>query len=501
MSTFFKYLGHAGFWIRTDKSDFLMDPWFSPNGAYYSGWYQWPPNQKILANIIQEISYSDKKLFIYLSHEHEDHFCEYTLENITKNKKATFIIPDFEDKNFENTIRKKFNNYNKLLVIKDKKTTVLEDFKVTLFVDDKGINHDSAILFNNKKFTFFNQNDCKMFDRFEEVIRINSKIDYYACQFSGANWHPSTFIMDENLKKTISEKRNLQKFKTIEKSIKKLSCSNYIASAGPVCFLDPEEDYINKNIYNFPNSKNLYDFLKINIKENNTNYNFLSPYPGDFINEKNQVANSKYYNIKSYRKEFYKGRPVLNVKMQDIIKFLNKKLNSIKPIIHLCNFQAPIIFSLNNQHFIVDFDKVKIKIIEENDFPEIYLRVFAPEWWYNLMVNNISGQSLCLTMSPRILRINEYCIFQNLFLFTNLTDIVIAFKQTLNISNKRCVVQCNGINFEINRYCPHQGADLQNSTIENNILTCPRHNISFDLSNDGKALDGIKLSLQAKKIS
>jgi len=117
MSTFFKYLGHAGFWIRTDKSDFLMDPWFSPNGAYYSGWYQWPPNQKLLANIIQEISYSDKNLFIYLSHEHEDHFCEYTLENITKNKKATFIIPDFEDKNFENTIRKKFNNYNKLLVI------------------------------------------------------------------------------------------------------------------------------------------------------------------------------------------------------------------------------------------------------------------------------------------------------------------------------------------------------------------------------------------------
>ena len=39
------------------------------------------------------------------------------------------------------------------------------------------------------------------------------------------------------------------------------------------------------------------------------------------------------------------------------------------------------------------------------------------------------------------------------------------------------------------------------STIENNILTCPRHNISLDLSNDGKALDGIKLSLQAKKIS
>jgi len=54
-----------------------------------------------------------------------------------------------------------------------------------------------------------------MFDRLEEVIRINNKIDYYACQFSGANWHPSTFIMDENLKKTISKKRNLRSIWTI----------------------------------------------------------------------------------------------------------------------------------------------------------------------------------------------------------------------------------------------------------------------------------------------
>ena len=83
-----------------------------------------------------------------------------------------------------------------------KKTTVLEDFEVTIFVDDNGINHDSAILFENKEFTFFNQNDCKIFDRLEEVIKVNDKIDYYACQFSGANWHPSTFIMDEKLKKT-----------------------------------------------------------------------------------------------------------------------------------------------------------------------------------------------------------------------------------------------------------------------------------------------------------
>ena len=67
MSNIFQYLGHAGFFISNDNYDFIMDPWFSPKGAYYSGWYQWPPNQYILENIIKEISDNEKKLYIYIT--------------------------------------------------------------------------------------------------------------------------------------------------------------------------------------------------------------------------------------------------------------------------------------------------------------------------------------------------------------------------------------------------------------------------------------------------
>ena len=442
-----------------------------------------------------------KKNYIYISHEHEDHFCNFTLQKLADIKKITFIIPYYEEKSFEKSIKEKFKDNNTILVIKDNESFLFEDSKITLFVDDKGINHDSAIFYESAKFNFFNQNDCKIFDRLDEVKKINKNIDFYACQFSGANWHPSTFIMDENLKNNISNKRNFQKFQNIKESIKKLACRNYIASAGPVCFLDPKEDFINRNIYNFPDSEQLHAFLKKEDKNNYINYNFLFPQPGDLIDNNKHEEISKVYDIKKYRNEFYSGRPVLKVKNKEIINFLNKKLNKIKHLINLCNFQGPIVFSLNNENYILNFDEVKIKIISENDLPKKYLRIFAPEWWYNLMVNNISGQSLCLTMAPRILRNNEYCIFQNLFLFTNLNDIVIAFEQTLNISNKRCIVICGSLKYEINRYCPHQGADLKNIKVKNNILTCPRHNISFDLSNEGKALNGIELSLKAKKIN
>ena len=75
------------------------------------------------------------------------------------------------------------------------------------------------------------------------------------------------------------------------------------------------------------------------------------------------------------------------------------------------------------------------------------------------------------------------------------------FNQTLNLNEKRCIVKLDdNCKYEINQFCPHQGADLKNIKIIDGILTCPRHNISFDIKQGGKALNGINLTLNAKKI-
>jgi len=308
--------------------------------------------------------------------------------------------------------------------------------------------------------------------------------------------------MREKEKKNISQTRNKQKFTNIAESILKLSPKNYIASAGPVCFLDPEEDYINLNIYNFPHSNELFKYLKPYFKNNNIKCKLLSPSPGEVIEDKIQNTSlpSK-KDIVNYRKKFFQGRPNLQVESKEIISFLNKKLRKIKNYIGSCDFQGPLIMTLNNINYLIDFDHVKIIITQEFFFPQAYMRIIASDWWFKLMVNNESGQNLCLTMHPRIIRNNKYCVFQNLFLFSNLDDIKIVFEQTLNFNEQRCIVKLNnGCKFEINQFCPHQGADLKNVKIINGILTCPRHNISFDLNQKGKALNGINLTLNAKKI-
>ena len=55
--------------------------------------------------------------------------------------------------------------------------------------------------------------------------------------------------------------------------------------------------------------------------------------------------------------------------------------------------------------------------------------------------------------------------------------------------------------FEINRFCPHNGADLCNAEINSdNYLVCPRHGLKFDLINKGS--DKLsKTTINSKKIS
>ena len=70
---------------------------------------------------------------------------------------------------------------------------------------------------------------------------------------------------------------------------------------------------------------------------------------------------------------------------------------------------------------------------------------------------------------------------------------------SLDIPNERIVVtDINGNDYEINRFCPHQGADLCNAEINNNNeLICPRHGWRFDLTRFGRDHAG-RTSISAK---
>ena len=56
----------------------------------------------------------------------------------------------------------------------------------------------------------------------------------------------------------------------------------------------------------------------------------------------------------------------------------------------------------------------------------------------------------------------------------------------IETNQERIVVEANGTRYAVDRYCPHQGGDLQPGWVEEGrFLTCARHQWQFDLENDG----------------
>ena len=97
------FLGHAGFMYETENEILLMDPWMSTTGAFDSSWYQFPSNHLLGDDVRKLIETTDKKVYIYISHEHQDHFDLDFLSKIPKYTKI--IIPSYKDKTFRNEIK------------------------------------------------------------------------------------------------------------------------------------------------------------------------------------------------------------------------------------------------------------------------------------------------------------------------------------------------------------------------------------------------------------
>ena len=76
----------------------------------------------------------------------------------------------------------------------------------------------------------------------------------------------------------------------------------------------------------------------------------------------------------------------------------------------------------------------------------------------------------------------------NIFIYSDSGNIEENYLLTRNISKERMDIKKeNGEIFEIDRFCPHQGADLCNAKITpDNMLICPRHGWKFDLNKDGE---------------
>ena len=513
-----KFIGHAGFMYSTNNEILLMDPWMSKNGAFDSSWFQFPSNHSLGDEIRQEVESTTKEVYIYISHEHKDHFDVDYLKTLNLSK-VNFITPKFRRDHVASVLEKL--DPKSVTTPIDSEVLNIGKMEIRLFLDDQEIVRDSAlglIDFEND-FTFLNLNDCKVYDRVDELKSIYKKFDVFTCQFSGAVFHPVCYEYPEKKYKEISESKVYGKFSSVKNLISKFKPNLYVPAAGPPVFLDPNLISINYeevNIFSSPFKFKNY------LSEEMPNLNVEVPVPGSSFKKiengitidhpiENPESLYEMETIESYANEYRyvfeeRENQKINYEPQEVqnrlLVELNSKLNNfnIEQSMDVC-----MVFNLNeilDTSIIIDFKNKSINIENKNNIDSLSSYEISSSTGDvgRLLDGYLNWEDFMLSFRHRLKRTPDiYQVAINGFLTMEKEDVPDFVDNLMRLQNQRerITVEVGGVLYSIDKYCPHQGSDLTTHQIEDDrYLICPKHRWTFDLENDGNAV-GVDATINA----
>lgn len=499
------YLGHAGFLVETDQSIVVTDPWLSREGAFDSAWFQFPCNHHLADELREKLSSSQKQVFVYISHEHRDHFDPAFLRTLPAEKIA-FLVPRFNRPALREHLKKLAPR--SLIACSHGQAIPLPGGMAKLYLDDSGLNRDSAILVKANGNSFLNLNDCKLYDEVSAIRMQEGPISVLTCQFSGATWHPTCYDYAADEYERISRQKLLGKFEMVARAIEAVQPQVYVPSAGPACFLDPALLHLNFEPVNiFPRAPQFLDFLRGRLS--NPGLKLMEVMPGDTLAGdgwdlcvigSERVSEDNFHDyMHSYAArygDFFASRhsahsagesPLL---LERLKSALQAKLDAF--VMH-DRITVPLYFILSDfgpQRLRIDFPLGRIEYVAEIREPDFY-SIEAPSWQIARILNRaITWEEFALTFRMRLNRRPD--VYQTLiqgFLLMEPEDMNWFCARLLDIEQrrKRIIVEANGTHYSIDRYCPHQGADLSQGWLaEGNLWTCPRHRWQFNLDKEGQ---------------
>jgi UDP-MurNAc hydroxylase len=500
------FLGHAGFLVETTHAIVVMDPWLSPAGAFDSGWFQFPCNHHLAPWVREKLQDTQKDRYIYISHEHRDHFDTDFLTSLPDSG-FQFIVPHFHRAALRTELTKKHSA--RVISCRHRQQIDIQGGSLRLYLDDSGVNRDSCILMKADGQSFLNMNDCKLHDELPAIVRDEGPVSAFACQFSGATYHPTCYDYPRDEYERISRHKRDSKFQMVQRAIETTSARVYLPSAGPACFLDPELLEINFEPCNiFPRASQLIRHLRENLPASP----LLVPemMPGDVLHvEENRVEfkaeqrideeNFESY-VRSYaaryRNYFSDRQPRVSPREMDrIIERLRIELqNKLAALTLHDRIDVPLFFALSDYDgkvLRIDFPKRRVDEAPSIDASGNYYSVKAPSWQIARVLDGLTTwEEFALTFRMRLNRKPD--VYQTLiqgFLLMEPEDMNWFCGRLLEIEQRRnrAIIDAGGTRYSIDRLCPHQGADLTQGCLQDGRLwTCPRHRWQFALDKDGQ---------------
>lgn len=500
------YLGHAGFCVETAEAVIVMDPWLSPYGAFDSGWFQFPRNHHLASLVETKLADPTRARFLYISHEHNDHFDPVFLHSL-RARGFTVVIGRFKRRALEHA----FAEYAcaGVVVADDQQEVPIPGGSLTLFVDDTGLNRDCGILVDADGQTFLNINDCKIYDRLSEIVGGHGPIDVFACQFSGATWHPTCYQYPRPTYERISRAKMYSKFESVTQAIETVQPRMYLPSAGPPCFLDPDLMHLNFEPVNiFPRAPEFITYLNRRLP----GCPITSPpiAPGDVIDVasasviaegREHVPEEEFeHYVRGYAAEYREYFADLRqeqsaTETDDLLDRLRSELlRKVRRLRSRERMRRSLFFALSDvpgAELEVDFLHATVERVSESGHPDQYYRISAPRWALRHVLDGfLTWEEFSLSFRARLER--EPDLYQTLlqgFLILEAEDLDWFSEHLISLEERgeRTTVTVNGRRFSIGAVCPHQGGDLRKGWPgEGTTWTCPRHGWQFDLDNAGR---------------
>jgi hypothetical protein len=178
---YLRFLNHSCIELVTPNTTILCDPWFT-GSAFSDGWSLLHDNSHDINNLSFD--------YIWISHEHPDHFSIPTINTLKKSK--NFLFQKTKDQKVKKFLESKGHNVIELI---NKKLTKVGDLEIAIITCDS---YDSILIakFPNG-IVVVNINDARVdqndFVKFEikpfiKQLYGEREIDLLAFQYSYANW-------------------------------------------------------------------------------------------------------------------------------------------------------------------------------------------------------------------------------------------------------------------------------------------------------------------------
>jgi UDP-MurNAc hydroxylase len=507
-------LGHAGLKVETARTRLLVDPWFSPEGAFQASWFPYPDN----SHLLDELSLRDA-VAVVISHEHLDHVDPWFLARVPS--QVPVIIPRYPSP----VLRHKIESAGSRTIVEVEPWEPVEvaDGTSVFFVSEQSpMNHDSAIVIQGDGQTLLDLNDARLFAmQFRSIRqRVAGTIDIFTFQGAGASWYPICYEYPKEKRDRLCGEKRTAKLQYVAKCLELLEPLVAVPFAGPSAFLDPQLFRHNAQMEDgiFPDQQQVADWLGQRGYPNS-----VVLLPGDTwdLDARTKDDDPRWIGFSfadrwSYLEAYAERRAphvraVLNRYPEPVESLWDQFRMYFERLLSMSSYFNDKIGMRVGFHihgsgggdWAVDF-RPGYERVDKDAQACSYRYSFASKWLPSLVNGSTPWEDFFLSMRFRSHRTpdlyNDHLLGLLKFAEPGALDAVESFERSLEL-DERITLHSNDRAYSVSRYCPHAGNDLLKTgeVLPGGVLRCLAHHYEFDLKT-GRCLNGMTSRLDVEPL-